>query len=83
MAVLVSSKASQAADQSMFRQLGIEPAEERLMVLKSSVHFRNDFQDLSSAVLIAAAPGPVYANPAALEFHNLRPGVRLSPRATS
>jgi len=81
--VLVSSKASQAADQSMFRQLSVEPSEERLMVLKSSVHFRNDFQDISSAILIAAAPGPVFGNPADLTFRNLRPGVRLSPQASS
>jgi len=81
--ILVSSKASQAADQSMFRQLGVEPTEERLMVLKSSVHFRNDFQDIASAILIAAAPGPVYGNPADLNFENLRPGVRLSPQTES
>lgn len=79
--VLVTSKAMQAADQAMFRHLGVEPGEESIMVLKSSVHFRNDFQDIADTILVVAAPGPVYADPGRLEFHNLRPGIRLVPRA--
>lgn len=79
--VVVASKAMQAADQSMFRHLGVEPAEQSIMVLKSSVHFRNDFQDIADSILVVAAPGPVYADPSRLEYHNVRPGVRLTPRA--
>jgi microcystin degradation protein MlrC len=79
--VLVASKAMQAADQAMFRHLDIEPAEQSIMVLKSSVHFRNDFQDIADRILVAAAPGPVYADPARLEFRNMRPGMRRVPRA--
>lgn len=81
--VLVASKAMQAADQAMFRHLGVEPAEQSIMVLKSSVHFRNDFQQIADTILVAAAPGPVYADPGRLEFHNLRAGIRLVPRAIS
>ncbi len=51
------------------------------MVLKSSVHFRNDFQDIADSILVVAAPGPVYADPSRLKFRNIRPGVRLTPRA--
>ena len=79
--VLVASKAMQAADQAMFRHLDIEPAEQSIMVLKSSVHFRNDFQDIADRILVAAAPGPVYADPARLEYRNMRPGMRRVPRA--
>lgn len=78
--VLVASRAMQAADQAMFRHLGIEPARESILVLKSSVHFRNDFQDIADRILVVAAPGPVYADPSRLEFHNLRAGIRLAPR---
>jgi len=74
--VVVSSRAAQVADQSMFRHLGLEPAQERIIALKSSVHFRADFQDMASAVLVVTAPGPVIADPAQLYFHNLRPGLR-------
>ncbi|MDH3716209.1 MAG: M81 family metallopeptidase [Gammaproteobacteria bacterium] len=74
--VAVSSRAAQVADQSMFRHLGIDPARERIIALKSSVHFRADFQEMASAVLVVTAPGPVIADPAQLYFHNLRPGLR-------
>jgi microcystin degradation protein MlrC len=79
--VLVTSKAMQAADQAMFRHLGVEPSEQSIMVLKSSVHFRNDFQDVADTILVVAAPGPVYADPGRLQFHNVRPGLRLVPRS--
>ena len=77
--VLVASKAVQSADRAILRHLGVEPAEERIIALKSSVHFRNDFQDLGAAILVVAAPGPVYADPSRLEFTNIRPGMRLGP----
>ena len=80
--VLVASKAEQAADQAMFRHLGVEPAEQSIMALKSSVHFRNDFQEIADSILVVAAPGPVYADPSRLDFRNLRPGLRLAPRAS-
>jgi microcystin degradation protein MlrC len=77
--IVVASRKQQAADQAMFRHLGIEPARQRILVLKSSVHFRADFGDLASEILIVEAPGPSPADPARLPFRKLRPGVRLSP----
>ncbi len=77
--IVVASRKQQAADQAMFRHLGIEPAQQRVLVLKSSVHFRADFGDLASEILIVAAPGPSPADPAQLPFRKLRPGVRRSP----
>ncbi|MDX1431483.1 MAG: M81 family metallopeptidase [Gammaproteobacteria bacterium] len=77
--VMVSSKGVQLADRAIMRHLGLEPVEQRIIALKSSVHFRNDFQDIAREILIVAAPGPVYADPGALEFENLRPGVRKRP----
>lgn len=78
--VLVASKAVQAADQSMFHHLGVEAAREPIVALKSSVHFRNDFQEMASAILIVTAPGPVHADPGMLPFRHLRPEVRRRPR---
>jgi len=79
--VLVCAKAVQTADQSIFRHLGVEPAAEQILALKSSVHFRADFQSLARAILIVTAPGPVSADPGALDFRRLRRGVRLRPCA--
>jgi len=77
--VIVTSRKMQAYDQALFRHLGVEPSRQRILALKSSVHFRADFQPIASAVLVAAAPGPVVGDPATLPFRNLRPGLRLRP----
>jgi len=77
--VIVTSRKMQAYDQALFRHVGIEPAQQRILALKSSVHFRADFQPIASHVLVVAAPGPVVADPATLPFRNLRPGLRLRP----
>jgi microcystin degradation protein MlrC len=77
--VVVSSRKQQAADQAMFRHLGVEPAEARILGLKSSVHFRADFQPIAEAVLIVTAPGPSIADTLALDYRRLRPGIRLAP----
>ncbi len=77
--IVVASRKQQAADQAMFRHLGIEPSRQRILMLKSSVHFRADFGALASEILIVAAPGPSPADPAKLPFRKLRPGVRRTP----
>ncbi len=79
--VIVTSRKMQAYDQAMFRHVGIEPAEQRILGLKSSVHFRADFQPIASHVIVIAADGPVVADPATLPFTKLRPGLRLRPGA--
>jgi microcystin degradation protein MlrC len=77
--VIVASRKVQALDQALIRHVGIEPASCKILVLKSSVHFRADFQPIASEVIVAAAPGPVIADPALLPFRHLRPGIRLRP----
>ncbi|MCZ6863174.1 MAG: M81 family metallopeptidase [Alphaproteobacteria bacterium] len=77
--VVVTSRKQQAADQAMFTHLGIELARQGILVLKSSVHFRADFQSLADEVLVVAAPGPNVADPAELAYRNLRPGMLLGP----
>ena len=73
--VLVSSHKQQAADQAMFRHLGIEPAQQRILVLKSSVHFRADFGQLARDILIVAASGENVADLSQLRYQKLRPNV--------
>ncbi|MEX0924201.1 MAG: M81 family metallopeptidase [Rhodovibrionaceae bacterium] len=77
--VLLTSSKQQAADQEMFRHLGVEPAEREIVALKSSVHFRADFQPIAAEVIVAAAPGPNPVDHRDLDYRNLRPGVRLMP----
>jgi microcystin degradation protein MlrC len=77
--IVVAGKRVQAADQECFRHVGIEPAAMRFLALKSSAHFRGHFQPIAEAVIDVAAPGPMAADPGALPFTRLRPGVRQSP----
>ena len=77
--VVLASRKVQAADQEMFRHLGIEPSRLRLVALKSSVHFRAHFQPIAREVLIVAAPGPNPADTTMLPWRKLRGGVRLKP----
>ncbi|MCY4226404.1 MAG: M81 family metallopeptidase [Gammaproteobacteria bacterium] len=73
--VVVCSKAVQTADKEHFRHIGIEPGEMDYVALKSSVHFRNDYEDIASRVLVVAAPGEVYADPSLLDYRLIRPDV--------
>lgn len=77
--VVVASRKMQAYDQAMFRHVGIEPSSVPIIALKSSVHFRADFQPIAKEILVALAPGPVVADPASLPFTKLRPGLALAP----
>ena len=77
--VVVGSYKAQLADQSMYRYVGIEPTEQKILVNKSSVHFRADFEPIAERLLICAAPGAMPADTAALPWTRLRPGIRLRP----
>jgi microcystin degradation protein MlrC len=77
--VALASRKCQAADQEMFRHLGVEPRTQRMLGLKSSVHFRADFQPIAKEVLVVKAPGPALADPAEFNWTKLRKGVRLRP----
>ncbi len=70
--VVVCSKAVQTADKEHFRHIGIEPGEMDYVALKSSVHFRNDYEDIASQILVVAAPGEVYADPSRLDYQFVR-----------
>jgi len=77
--VVVASHKAQLADQAMYRYVGIEPTEQAILVNKSSVHFRADFEPIAEKLLICAAPGAMPADPASLPWTRLRPGVRTKP----
>ena len=77
--VVVSSHKAQLADQSMYRYVGIEPTEQAILVNKSSVHFRADFEPIAEKLLICAAPGAMPADTSTLPWTKLRPGIRIKP----
>ena len=80
--VVVGSRKAQLADQAMFRYVGIEPTEQSILVNKSSVHFRADFEPIAEKIIICAAPGAMPADTADLPWTRLRPGLRIKPNGT-
>jgi microcystin degradation protein MlrC len=79
--IVVATRKQQAADQAMLRHLGVEPSPQKILALKSSVHFRADFQPIAGEILIVAAPGANPVDHRALTYRHLREGVRLMPQA--
>lgn len=77
--VVVGSYKAQLADQAMYRYVGIEPTTQKILVNKSSVHFRADFEPIAEKLLICAAPGAMPADTATLAWKRLRPGIRIKP----
>lgn len=79
MRVVLASVKCQAGDQAMFRHVGVEPIRHRIVAVKSSVHFRADFQPIAREVLVVRSPGPALADPAEFDWKRLRRGIRLRP----
>ena len=77
--VVVSATKTQMLDRNLFRVGGVQPEEMAILVVKSSVHFRADFQPIAQDVLVAKAPGPMQADPADLPWTRLQPGIRIKP----
>jgi microcystin degradation protein MlrC len=75
--IVVGSLRVQAADQSLFTVLGINPSEMKIVVVKSANHYRADFEPLASHVLSVLAPGTDVEDPSTFKYVHLRPGVRL------
>ncbi len=77
--VVTATRKVQAADQAIFRHLGVEPTTTCILALKSSVHFRADFAPIAQDILVVKAPGAMLADPVDFPFKRLRPGIRLRP----
>lgn len=77
--IVVSSFKDQMLDRNLYRMAGVEPERMKILVNKSSVHFRADFGPIAEAVLVAKAPGPLQADPADYPWTRLRHGLRLRP----
>ncbi|KVD42734.1 M81 family metallopeptidase [Burkholderia ubonensis] len=77
--IAVSSAKVQMLDRNLYRVAGIQPEDMKILVNKSSVHFRADFEPIAKAVLVAKAPGPMVADPADLPWTRLARGMRVRP----
>ena len=77
--IAVVSGKKQLLDRALLRMVGIAHEQMRIVVVKSSNHFRADFQPHASHVLVAKAHGPMAADPADLPWKKLPAGMRRHP----
>lgn len=78
--IVLASQKVQMADQSLFRAVGIEPTQQRILVVKSAVHFRADFTPIAKEIIVAVAPGSMPMVLEELPWKNLQPGIRIDPK---
>jgi microcystin degradation protein MlrC len=69
--VLVSHR-RQALDPEMIRFVGIDPLAEKILVVKSSIHYRAAFEPIARAILEVDAPGLSSSNLGRFAFANVR-----------
>ena len=77
--IAVVSGKKQLLDRELLRLVGIHAEQMRIIVVKSSNHFRADFQGIASSVLVAKAAGPMAADPADLPWTKLPASIRRRP----
>ncbi len=81
--VIINSERAQCLDLAMIRHLGVEPTEQRILAIKSTVHFRADFDPIAAETLLVCAPGAVSCKLDEIPYRNLRPGIRVTPMGSA
>lgn len=69
--IVLADLRAQVVDPEVFRALGLEPERRRVLVVKSSQHYRAAFTPIAAEVLDVAAPGAIEPNFAALPLRRI------------
>lgn len=77
--VAVISGKGQCLDQAQVRVFGVDPSSVAILAVKSTVHYRADFEPIARTVMVVKSPGPVFADHRDLMYRKLKPGVRVMP----
>jgi microcystin degradation protein MlrC len=81
--VILISLRWQTLDPEMLRFVGIDPTEEKIVVVKSTIHYRAAFEPIAREIVEVDAPGLSSSNLARFAFTRLRrPIFPLDPDAT-
>ncbi|HHW31137.1 MAG TPA: M81 family metallopeptidase [Clostridiaceae bacterium] len=70
--VIVSGRRIQPFDPEIFRRMGIEPLDKKVLVVKSMVHFRAAYTPLAKKIIDVDVPGPCPQNLRLLKLENVR-----------
>ncbi|PCJ60543.1 MAG: hypothetical protein COA79_08195 [Planctomycetota bacterium] len=78
--VIVHENRAQTLDREIIRFTGINPEDQKIIVIKSTIHYRADFEPIASKVIEVNAPGPVCPNLKELDYKNIRrPSFPIDP----
>ncbi|MEW2914580.1 M81 family metallopeptidase [Leisingera sp. JC11] len=77
--LVVTSIRNQCLDLGHFTHIGLDPAAFKTICVKSTAHFRADFEPIASAVYPVAAPGVFPCDLGTTPYINLHPEVRTIP----
>lgn len=81
--VILISHRWQTLDPEMLRFVGIDPLEHKLLVVKSTIHYRAAFEPIARAIIEVDAPGLSSSNLARFDFKRVRrPIFPLDPDTT-
>jgi len=78
--VIITSERAQCLDRGFILSMGVEPADLDFIAVKSSVHFRNDFEQVAGEIILAACPGANICDVSAIPYTRLREEIRLPQR---
>jgi microcystin degradation protein MlrC len=70
--IILTTYRSQTLDPEMIRFVGIDPLRERILVVKSSIHYRAAFEPIAREIIEVDAPGLSSSNLARFAFTNVR-----------
>ncbi|MCF6432806.1 M81 family metallopeptidase [Leisingera sp. MMG026] len=77
--LVVTSVRNQCLDLAHFTHIGLQPKSFRTICVKSTAHFRADFEPVASAVYAVAAPGVFPCDLGSFPYKNLHPNVKAAP----
>jgi len=70
--VVVCERRAQPLDLEVFRRFGIEPLNKKIIVIKSSVHYRAAYGPIAKEIITVDSPGIVAPNLKQFLFHNIK-----------
>ncbi len=70
--IVITSQSHEPWDPGVFRSVGIEPTEQRYLLLKSRIHYRAGFEKMGVRTLTLDGEGVTTSDNSKLTFHRLR-----------
>ena len=70
--VILISNRWQTLDPEMIRFVGLDPLAEKILVVKSAIHYRAAFEPIAKEIIEVDAPGLSSSNLSRFDFHRVR-----------